>query len=49
MLSCVTYVTKEHFIFVKRALEYLAMRIIRKRSGWGSCGERGGGGSRWLG
>jgi len=30
--SCVTYVTKEHFVFVKRTLAYLAVRIDWRRS-----------------
>ena len=28
MPSCVTYVTKKHFMFVKRTLTYLAVNII---------------------
>ena len=39
MLSCVTYVTKERFILVKRAETYLAVRIVRERSRRVSRGE----------
>ena len=31
MPSYVTYVTKEHFIFIKRTLTYLALSIIQGR------------------
>ena len=31
ILSCVTFVTEEHLMFVKRTLTYLAMDIVR----WG--------------
>ena len=41
MLSYVTYVTKERFIFVKRAETYLAVRIVRERSRRVSRGETG--------
>jgi len=41
MRSCVTHVPKERFIFVKRAQTYLAVRIVRERSGRVSCGETG--------
>jgi len=49
MLSCVTYVTEEHLMFVKWTLIYLLMDIIRW--GWkGARGEGGGnGGDRGLG
>jgi len=48
MPSCVTYVTQEHFVFVKRALAYLAASIVRGRSGRGSCGKRRETGYHWL-
>ena len=41
MLSCVTYVTKERNIFVKRAQTYLVVRIVRERSRRVSSGETG--------
>jgi len=41
MPSCVTSVTKEHFMFVKRTLTYLAVSIIRWRRGQDSGGEGG--------
>jgi len=44
MPSCVAYVTKEHLIFFKQALAYLAVGIVRGRSRRGSCGGRNGGG-----
>jgi len=41
MPSCVAQVIKEHLIFVKRALAYLTVGIVRERSGRGSAwGER---------
>jgi len=47
MPSCVAHVIKEHLIFVKRALAYLAVGIVRGRSGQGSAGGEGEVG--WLG
>jgi len=41
MPSCVTYVTKEQFMFVKRTLTYLAMNVIQWRRGQDSGGEGG--------
>jgi len=49
MPSCVTYVTKEHFMFVKRALQYLAVSIVRGRGWRGTCGEGRRRGYQWVG
>ena len=50
MPSCVTYVTKKHFMFVKRTLTYLAVNIIIQwRRGQDSGGEGGRGEDRELG
>jgi len=43
MPSCVTYVVEEHLVFVKWALTYLTMDVVR----WGGEGASGkGGGNR---
>jgi len=49
MPSCVTYVTKEHFMFVKRTLTYMAVSINRGRGEQGSGRERGRGRYRGSG
>jgi len=49
MISCVTYVTKKHFMFVKRTLTYLVVNIIWWRRGQDSGGEGGRGEDRGLG
>jgi len=50
MPSCVTYVTKKHFMFVKRTLTYLAVNIIIQwRRGQDSGEEGGRGEDRGLG
>jgi len=52
MPSCVTYVTEEHLMFVKLALTYLTMDVVRWREkgasgkGGGSGGDRGFGKAR---
>jgi len=49
MPSCVTYVTEEHLVFVKWALTYLTVDVVR-REGKRSSGKGGGnGGDRGLG
>jgi len=40
MPFCITYVTKKHFMFVKRTLTYLAVNIIRWRRGQDSGNVR---------
>jgi len=49
MPSYVTYVAKEHFMFVKRTLVYLAVSIIRGRGEHDGGGERGKGKYRGSG
>ena len=49
MLSCVTYVTNEHSMFVKLNLTYLAASVIRGRGGQDSGREGGRGEDRGLG
>jgi len=49
MPSCVIYVTKENFMFVKWTLTYLAVNIIRWRRGQDNGGEGGRGEDRGLG
>ena len=49
MSSCVTYVTKKHFVFVKRTLTYLAVNIIQWRREQDSGGGRGRREDRELG
>jgi len=48
-ISYLENVAEEHFMFVKRALTYLAVSIIQGRRGRGSGGERGRGGYRSSG
>jgi len=49
MPSCVTYVTEEHLMFVKWALTYLTVDVVR-RGGKGASGNGGGNrGDRGLG
>ena len=49
MPSCVTYVTEQHLVFVKWALTYLTVDVVR-RGGKGSSGKGGGNGrDRGLG
>jgi len=49
MASCVTYVTEEHLVFVKWALTYLTVDVVRR--GWERSSGKGGGnrGDRGLG
>ena len=49
MPFCVTYVTEEHLVFVKWALTYMTMDVVRL-GGEGASGKgRGNGGDRGLG
>ena len=49
MPSCVTSVTEEHLVFVKWALTYLTMDVVRWEGKGASGKGRGNGGDRGLG
>jgi len=49
MPSCVTYLTKQHFMFLKRTLPHLAVSTIWGRGEQGSGGKGGRGGYRGSG